>query len=47
MKTIPAEEADDIAGGLDLRQSELQMAPEPQPADPLVVVDYNPPVQPQ
>jgi hypothetical protein len=41
MKDLKEEHAAEIAGGLDLRQSEMQVAPEPEPAEP-IVIDYNP-----
>lgn len=47
MKELHGDPSKDIAGGLDPRDSETQVAPEPAPADPLVVTDYNPPIQPQ
>jgi hypothetical protein len=47
MKPLQSDHAEEVGGGLDPRFSETQLAPEPQPGDPLVVIDYNPPVQPQ
>lgn len=47
MKLLPTESAQDVSGGLDPREYETQIAPEPATSDPLVVIDYNPPQQPQ
>ena len=47
MKQLDREKTNEIGGGLDARQFDTQVAPEPTTSDPLVVIDYNPPQQPQ
>lgn len=47
MKQLNPDQAGDVGGGLDPCDYETQLAPEPAPAEPLPVIDYNPPVQPQ
>ena len=47
MKEINTEQAKEIGGGLEPRQYETQVAPEPTTTDPLIVVDYPAPIQPQ
>ncbi len=47
MKKLNHDQTNEIGGGLDPRQYETQVAPEPTATDPVVVIDYNPPQQPQ
>jgi hypothetical protein len=47
MKQLKPDHVEQVSGGLDPRFSETQLAPEPQASDPLVVIDYAPPPQPQ
>lgn len=47
MKDLNSKETTDVGGGLDPRLYETQVAPEPSTTDPNVVIDHNPPVQPQ
>ena len=46
MKDLKHKEIDQVGGGRDAPQYDAELAPEPA-SDPLVVIDYNPPQQPQ
>jgi hypothetical protein len=45
VKDLNSNEAAEVGGGLDPRQYDIQVAPEP-PGDP-IVIDYNPEHPPQ
>lgn len=46
MKNVNEQEISQVSGGLDLRQFEAQVAPEPLP-DSGPIIDYNPEHPPQ
>ena len=47
MKELDRKQAEDVGGGRDAPQYEAELAPEPPSTEPVVVIDYNPPQQPQ
>ena len=47
MKQLNREETNEIGGGHEPPQYDTQLAPEPPSTDAVVVIDYNPPQQPQ
>jgi hypothetical protein len=47
MKDLKRTQAEAVAGGLDPRQSNDQVAPEPAPADAGITIEHNPEHPPQ
>ena len=47
MKELNPKQTERIGGGRDAPQYDAELAPEPTSSDPVVVIDYNPPQQPQ